>query len=194
MAESRFPERVQHLVDETTETLSSAPRRLVQASRGAINMTREEADHLLSRGESLFDRLVERGRKVEDEQTGRLEGWFKGWSDRGRKQFHMAEEQLEQQVQAVLSALHIPSSDDVARLDKEIDRISKKLNAYLARQAEQVDLPIEGYADMTVKEITPLLEGMDAEELRAIQTFELAHSARKTVLREIDSKLEAQEA
>lgn len=188
-----FPKRVQSLVEETSETVSSAPHRLMQASRGALDMTREEAEHLIARGEDIFEKLVERGQKIEEVQGARLHEWFKSWSNRGRRQMHEAEEQLEVQVRGALRALHIPSAEEVAKLDKEIERIGRKLNDYLAH-AQQAGLPISGYADMTIKEITPLLEGMNREQLMAIRDFEVAHSDRVTLLREIDSKLEDLEA
>lgn len=210
MAELAFPKRVQTLVDETSHTMTKAPRRLVEASRGALHMTQEEADHLLERGENLFEKLVERGEQMESEQMHRIEGWiktwsergeqmeseqmhrieswFKTWSERGRHQLHVAEEQVEQQVRHVLEALHIPSADDIMRLDKEIDRISKKLNAYIMK-SELAALPIQGYHDMTVKEIVPQLAGMDHDGLLAIQQFEMAHGNRRTILRDIEQRL-----
>jgi polyhydroxyalkanoate synthesis regulator phasin len=182
---------VHALVEDTSQGLTSSSKRLLNASRGAVSMTREEADHLMSRGENLLDKLVDRGQTIEQEQTGRLSGWLKSWQKRGRQQFGDAEEQMEQQVQNVLRALHVPSTEDVQRLDKEIDRIAHKLDAYLSRE---IELPIQGYPEMTVKEILPLLDGLTREQLEAIKAFELANDNRVTVLRDIDGKLEAMDA
>jgi hypothetical protein len=64
----------------------------------------------------------------------------------------VAEEQLEHQVQTVLRALHIPSSEDIKRLDAEIDRIAKKLDVQLTERALAA-LPIENYKGMNVKDV-----------------------------------------
>lgn len=193
MAELKITERMQNLVEETSHTVTGAPRRLLQASRGAISMTREEAEHLLERGEDLFEKLVERGQKIEEKQTERVQGWLKSWEERSRKQMHVAEEQFEHQVQNALRALHIPSADDVERLDKEIERISKMLDKRLAERVEG-EMPIVGYDEMTVKEVLPLLDDLSEEQLETVRAYEVSHDNRVTILREIESKLNKPEA
>jgi polyhydroxyalkanoate synthesis regulator phasin len=191
--EKTLTQRVQIMVEDTGNVIITAPGKMLQASRGAWDMTREEADHLLERGVDLFEELVERGENVEQQQSGRINRWLKGWQKRSADQMHVAEEQLDQRVQGVLRALHLPSADEVARLDKEIDRIGRKLDSYL-KETEQSGLPIEGYARMTAKEITPLLDGLDAQQLEAIREFETTFDNRKTVLKEIDHRLAALQA
>lgn len=188
--EKTLTERVQIVVEDTGNVIATAPGKMLQASRGAWNMTREEADRLLERGVDLFEELVERGEKVEMPQGDRINRWLKGWQKRGTEQMHVAEEQLEQRVQDVLRALHLPSADEVVHLDKEIDKIGRKLDSYL-KEAEQAGLPIEGYAHLTVKEIAPLLDNLNQQQLLAIRDFEVTFDNRKTVLKEIDQRLAA---
>lgn len=188
-----LPKRMQDLVDETSEMVTHAPERIMKASRGALNMTREEADHLLARGHDLFDELVQRGEKIEQEQTGRINHWLKDWESRGRKQVHVAEEQIEHQVQNALRALHIPSADDVMQLNKQLDKIGKKLDAYI-KTAEQAALPIPNYTSLAAKEVVAMLGDLDEQGLMAVQKFEMAHDGRKTILRDIEHKLEAMKA
>lgn len=202
MAEFTISQRMTQFVEDTTHTVTAVPQRLVDvmmpdrlidASRGAYVTTREEADHLMERGEDLFEKLVERGQELEEAQINRVSGWWKEWNQRGRDQVHMAEEQLEHQLQAVLRTLHIPSSDDIKRLDAEIDRIAKKLDVQLTER-ELAALPIAGYKGMNVKEVMAQIETLDADGLLAVQRFELAHHNRKTILREIEQRLEAMKA
>lgn len=190
MAELSMPKRVQTLVEEATETMAHSPQRLIDASRGAVHMTREEAEHLLERGENLFDKLAERGIEVERLQTSRVADWWKGWEHRGRQQAAAAEEQMEHSVQAVLRALHIPTVDDVKRLDKELDRLAKKLDAHLTER-DLAALPIADYKTLNAKEVVATLDGLDPDELLAVQKFEMSHHNRKTILREIDQRLAA---
>ena len=126
-------------------------------------------------------------------QTERLTGWWKVWETRSRDQMHVAEEQLEQQVQTMLRALHIPSSDDIKRLDAEIDRIAKKLDMQLTER-ELAALPIVNYKGMNVKEVLAQLDSLDEASLMAVQRFEMAHHNRKTIVREIEQRLEAMKA
>jgi polyhydroxyalkanoate synthesis regulator phasin len=193
MAEFTIPQRMTSFVEDTTHTVSAVPHKLIDASRGALCTTREEAEHLMERGEDLFEKLVERGQEIEIMQTERVTGWWKGWEKRSRDQMHVAEEQLEHQVQTMLRALHIPSSDDIKRLDAEIDRIAKKLDVQLTERALAA-LPIENYKGMNVKDVVAQLDTLDEAGLRAVQAFEMAHHNRKTILREIEQRLEAMNA
>ncbi len=190
MAELPMTKRVQTFVEETTQTVTHSPQRLIDASRGAIHMTREEAEHLVERGEDLFDKLAERGIEVERMQTSRITEWWKGWEQRGRHQMTVAEEQMEQSLQVVLRTLHIPTLDDVKRLDKDIDRVSKKLDAFLTER-ELASLPIADYKAMNAKDVVAHLEGLDLDGLKAVQKFEMGHHNRKTILREIDQRMAA---
>lgn len=190
MPEFTFPKRMQSLMDDTTETMSKSSKRLLDASRGAINMTREEAESIVNRGEDLFEKLIERGEGIEQHQTDRVGNWLKSWEQRGRKQMHVAEEQVELQVQNFLRALHIPTMDEVKRLDKELDRIAQKLDMQLAEK-ELAALPIQDYKGMNVKEVTALLPTLDRDGLIAVQKYEMTHANRKTVLREVEDRLEA---
>ena len=197
-------EEAEHLVDrgedlfdklaergnETTHRVAKSPQRLIDASRGAIHMTREEADHLMERGEDLFDKLAERGMEVERMQSSRITEWWKGWEQRGRHQVTVAEEQMEQSLQSVLRTLHIPTLDDVKRLDKDIDRVAKKLDAFLTER-ELASLPIAEYKGMNAKDVIAHLDTLDLNGLKAVESFELAHHNRKTILREIDQRMAA---
>lgn len=193
MAEFTIPKRMTSFVEDTSHHVTAVPQKLIDASRGALGTTREEAEHLMERGEDLFEKLVERGQEINLAQTSRLTGWWKGWEKRSRDQIHVAEEQLEHQVQTVLRALHIPSSDDIKRLDAEIDRIGKKLDMQLTERALAA-LPIENYKGMNVKDVTAQLDTLDEAGLRAVQAFETEHHNRKTILREIEQRLEAMNA
>ncbi|MCS6843850.1 MAG: phasin family protein [Caldilineales bacterium] len=193
MPELTLPKRMQTIVDDASELITKTPDRLLKASRGALVMTREEAEHLIHRGHDLFEELVRRGEEVETKQTDRITGWLKQWQERGRKQVHMAEEQLEAQVQHVLRALHIPSADDVDMLNKQIDKIGKKLEAYL-KSMEQAALPIPNYTELGAREVIAKLAELDEQGLLAVQKFEMAHDNRKSVLREIENRLQALQA
>lgn len=188
MTDTTLTNRVQNIVEDTTQTIVESPRRLVDASRGALNTTREEAEELMNRGENLFDSLVERGQKIESEQVNRLFRVWKGWESRGRQQIQRAEQMAERQMQGVLRTFNIPSIDDIKRLDKELDRLNRKLDAQL-KDKQLAAMPIADYEELTAKEIIAQLDGLDEAGLKAVEMFESAHGHRKTVLRELESRL-----
>ncbi|MER2598200.1 MAG: hypothetical protein ABTQ73_01620 [Caldilineales bacterium] len=190
MPEITFPKRMTDFVEDTTHSVMVMPQRMLDASRGAFNTTREEAEGLMERGENLFDKLVERGQEIENPALNRVVTLWKQWSRRGMEQLHVAEEQLEQQVQAMLAMLHIPNMDDIKRIDSELDRIARKLDAQLVQQ-ELAALPIMDYKTMNVKDVVAQLDELTQEQLQAVQQFEAAHLNRKTILRQIEQRMEA---
>ena len=193
MTENTLTDRVQTRVGDTTSAIVESPRRLVDASRGALNTTRDEADQLLARGENLFDKLAERGAAIESQQINRIHRVWKGAADMSRKQLERVEHVAEQQMQYVLRTINIPSMDDINRLDKELERLNRKLDAQL-KDKQLAAIPLENYEDLTAKEIIAQLNVLHENGLKAVEAFESAHSQRKTVLREVESRLESEAA
>ena len=191
MTDNTFTNRVQTKVGDTTSAIVESPRRLIDASRGALNTTRDEADQLLERGENLFDKLVERGEEIETQQVNRIQRVWKGAADLSRKQIDRVEHLAEQQMQFVLRTVNIPSMDDISRLDKELERLNRKLDAQL-KDKQLAAMPIANYDDLTAKEIIAQLDELDEVGLKAVEEFETAHGQRKTVLREVDHRLQAE--
>ena len=188
MTEDTLTNRVQNIVGDTTSTIVESPRRLVDASRGALTTTREEADQLVARGENLFDKLAERGAEIETAQTNRIYRIWHGWESRSRQQLQRVEHVAEEQMQFVLRTLNIPSMTDIKRLDKELERLNRKLDAQL-KEKQLAAMPIANYDDLTAKEIIAQLDGLDEAGLKSVEQFESAHGQRKTVLREIEHRL-----
>lgn len=191
MTENTLTNRVQTKVGDTTSAIVESPRRLIDASRGALNTTRDEADQLLERGENLFDKLVERGEEIETQQVNRIQRVWKGAADLSRKQIDRVEHLAEQQMQFVLRTFNIPSMEDISRLDKELERMNRKLDAQL-KDKQLAAMPIANYDDLTAKEIIAQLDELDEVGLKAVEEFETAHGQRKTVLREVDHRLQAE--
>ena len=56
-------------------------------------------------------------------------------------------------------------------------------------QNESATLPIEGYDNLTVPQITARLAGLNAAQLKQLRTYEKRHKARLGVLQRIDAAL-----
>jgi len=56
---------------------------------------------------------------------------------------------------------------------------------------EELELPIEDYDDLTVEQVLPHLEELDAEQLDTVEAHEIANKNRKSVLDAISTKREA---
>lgn len=58
------------------------------------------------------------------------------------------------------------------------------------RAGHSATLPIDGFADLSIKKIVPQLEGIDLAGLRTLLAFEEANKARKTLVRELNQRIE----
>jgi hypothetical protein len=57
------------------------------------------------------------------------------------------------------------------------------------RESPDHRLPIEGYDELTVNEVTRRLEGLKPEELQAVRAYEGEHKHRKTLVEELERRL-----
>ena len=57
------------------------------------------------------------------------------------------------------------------------------------RESSDHKLPIEGYDELTVAEVTSRLEGLKPEELQAVRAYEGEHKHRKTLLEGLERRL-----
>ena len=58
------------------------------------------------------------------------------------------------------------------------------------RESSDHRLPLEGYDELTVDEVTNRLEGLNPEELQAVRAYEGDHKHRKTLLEELERRLQ----
>ena len=58
------------------------------------------------------------------------------------------------------------------------------------RESSDHRLPIEGYDELTVDEVTSRLEGLNPEELQAVRAYEGEHKHRKTLLEALERMLQ----
>ena len=61
--------------------------------------------------------------------------------------------------------------------------------SYAQEGMRDARFPIEGYDELTVDEVSALLEGLSPEELRAVRDYEERTKRRDTLLEQLDSKI-----
>jgi poly(hydroxyalkanoate) granule-associated protein len=89
--------------------------KMMLAGLGAISMTRERA-------EKIFDEYVSKGKIEKENRTGFVKEIMDA-ADRNRSEL---EQMISKQVREAVEHLNIPTRDDVKRLEKKIDKLSKK--------------------------------------------------------------------
>ncbi|MFQ5576278.1 MAG: phasin family protein [Anaerolineae bacterium] len=115
--------------DKLRDTVECNPlykqaHKMMLAGAGAMFTLQDEA-------ETLFERLVERGEKVEKE--GRKT--FKTVAKRPQKKFDRLGERFNRRFDKVLARLNIPTRSDVKTLNAKITALTKKVDDLKKAQA-----------------------------------------------------------
>jgi len=113
--------------EKARRELVDAGRNLWLAGLGAFAEAEEG-------GRSLFDRLVERGRPVEERQRKALEKVGDRSNEAVRDLGKLVQDTLEYETKGVLKRLGLLTRDDVKILAARLDTLSKKIDELSARQ------------------------------------------------------------
>ena len=90
--------------------------KMMSAGLGALSMTREKA-------EKVFDEYVKRGEASRENK----EGFIAEMMDYAEKNRQEVESMIGRQINKTMTNLELPTKDDLARLEKKIDQMQKKM-------------------------------------------------------------------
>lgn len=177
-------------------------RKSALASVGAVALT----------GDTLagtFDRLAERGARVERAARTRLQATTAdmraGATESGEQitaenkdRTTKARAALQQARDRLIDTLHLPTQSSVEQLNGELERLSTQIDklraarrqAKASAEAKAAGEPTPGYDKLNVEHAVELLATLPEAKLVAVRNYEQAHSNRITVLRAIDKLLE----
>jgi poly(hydroxyalkanoate) granule-associated protein len=137
--------------DKARRELVSAGRNLWLAGLGAVAEVEEG-------GKGLFDRLVERGRPLEDRQRKALETVGGRTGETVRELSKLMQDTMEYETKGVLKKLGMLTRDDVKILTARLETLSKKIDELAARQeidAAEAIAPEEPAAPVPSRERRP---------------------------------------
>jgi poly(hydroxyalkanoate) granule-associated protein len=89
--------------------------KMMLAGLGAISMTRERA-------EKIFDEYVSRGKVEKESRSGFIKAVMEA-SDKNRQEL---EKLIAKQISETVKHLNLPTREDIQRLEKKLDKLSKK--------------------------------------------------------------------
>ncbi len=146
----------------------------------------------------IFDR-IEKGREQLQHQIEAIQGRQKALLEQseralteGREKIRVLEANaLEQALELLVRANG--TLDDRSALLKRGERALAEL-LVTVRSGQATTLPVEGFDELSIKNLKPLLEGLKVTDLKAIRAYEVANKNRVTLLREIDTLLDALQA
>ena len=89
--------------------------KMMLAGLGAISMTRERAD-------KIFDEYVSKGKLEKENRTG----FTKALMDAADKNRAELEKLVSRQVRETMETLNLPTSEDVQRIEKKLDKLLRR--------------------------------------------------------------------
>jgi poly(hydroxyalkanoate) granule-associated protein len=110
------------------QELVNAGRNLWLASLGAL----AEADEA---GQKLFDRLVERGRPLDERQRKTVEAFTDRANGAMREAGKLVQDTVEYEGKQVLKKMGVMTRDDLRTLSARLDILSKQIDEYAAAKA-----------------------------------------------------------
>lgn len=179
---------------ERIRQLAVVPRSAALAYAGLWGIAYDEAQELVERSRSLFDRAEDRGHVVEADTRELL----KETMQKVRRQAEEVQEEVEEQVEQVVN---LATREEVAALNAKVDALRRQLDVLLQKvdrvllmeQEEAWKPPLPDYDQLNVREVVALLDSLTRAELETVRDYEQAHARRVTVLREVEARLHVQE-
>lgn len=166
------------------------------AYAGLCAMAYDGARSMAKQGQESWSNAIDRGATMESQASQKLKRLRQELRQRVAKSEEGArkmEKKLEEQATQFVEDLDFPGKDRIQRLQRRTQDVAvvveETLQAGAKAVTETMDLPIAGYGTFTVKQLKPLLDELDPEQLQAIHAYESAQENRVTILRQIERRL-----
>jgi hypothetical protein len=151
--------------------------RLEKTREQIVSWSNERFDELKTQSEgfaSRRDELLSRGNTKFDQAAGALRG---------------AEATVLETARDLLNRANETFDGKAAFLKRGAEALDEALTDLLAGRA--ATMPIEGFDALSIKKILPFLADLSAAQLGTVRVYEAANKARKTLLKELDARIEA---
>ena len=167
-------------------------RRTAQALAENVRKQQEGLRELAREGAEAYAELL--GTPFEYAQRAAREGQ------------QLTREGTEQGVRAAqeVSRIGVGAAEQTARAGAQTAERATRGAQQGARNAEQQgnraatgsasngsEFPVENYDELTVDEVSERLDGLSAEEMKRVRTYEKRHKSRDTLLEQLDRKINA---
>lgn len=179
---------VQEQVEDGVKQAQNFGRKAVLAYAGMWGLAYDKVQELLMESGKLLEKAEKRGEEIEA-------GWM--------QQFNKVQEKPE--VKRVVDYVE----DQVDQVSKNAKSVVAEVEKFLAQfqpaasnvqaavkdvaievQAAVAEAVVEGYDEMSAKDVIAMLPSFSKEMLAKVRDYEVANKNRVTVLREIDALLE----
>jgi polyhydroxyalkanoate synthesis regulator phasin len=113
-------------------------RKSVMVGVGAVDLAVEKAQKGWHNAGSLADDLAERGEKATSQSREQLETQVDKRQEQIKDLGGKANDTFEKYSEAVLTRVHVPTSDDIEDLSKQVSALSRKVDKVRKEQQEAI--------------------------------------------------------
>ena len=125
-------------------------------------------------------------RKLAEQWTSTYQGLFASFGSYAEEGLKNAQQLTEQTTHQGLRV----AEEAVEQTEQVIEQTVEQTER-MARQADPTRLPIKGYDELNVSEVSAKLDGLTAAELTKLEAYEKGNKNRDTVIEQIERKIKA---
>lgn len=154
-----------------------------------VNFWRDQAENNVRAAEVVARSASEQRegfRKLAEQWASNYEGFFSSWGSYAEEGLKSAQQLTEQTTRHGLKVAE-EAADQIEQVTEQtVDQTER-----MARQADPTRLPIEGYDELNVSEVSAKLDGLTVAELEKVQAYEKGNKNRETVITQVEHEIKA---
>ncbi len=154
-----------------------------------VNLWRDQAESNARTAEAVARSASEQQesfRKLAEQWTSTYQSLFSSFGSYAEEGLKNAQQLAEQTTRQGLKV----AEEAVEQTERVVEQTVEQTER-MARQADPTRLPIEGYDDLNVSEVSAKLDGLTTAELTKVEAYEKGNKNRETVREQIERKVKA---
>ena len=180
-----MPQSIIERLEKTREQIRTWSTERIDELQEAQRTLQERRDSLVRQGKEN----LQEGQKAMAERRETLVRQGTEALDNSKGALRTAEATVLEAARDLLSRSAEALGDRAPFLKRGEEALGEALVAL--RAGHHATLPVEGYDDLSIKKLQPLVAELDLAGLRTLRTYEANHKNRTTLLKQLDHRIEA---
>ncbi len=184
-----FAEAVQESLQIASQRSEEARERTNRLTRSFFESVANELQAEVESNRAASQRLVEQSRRQQEafrQMTEESMALYRNFLNSVAAYYQMNAERAQGNVRAGTRAATEATERTTSAVQDTTERAASSAQAATEGRSE---VPIEGYDELNVGQISSRLDGLSDEELRRVREYEVQNKNRRTLLDQIDQKL-----
>ena len=154
-----------------------------------VNVWRDQAESSVRTAEVVAQSASEQQesfRKLAEQWTSTYQSLFSSFGSYAEEGLKNAQQLTEQTTRHGMKV----AEEAVEQTEQVVERTVEQTER-MARQADPTRLPIKGYDELNVSEVSEKLDGLTTAELTKLEAYEKGNKNRETIIEQIERKVKA---